>query len=96
MAAFDRASSLSPCARVGVLSPSVRPGVFCQFVLAGSGARGCAEVPEGCWEFAPTTRPGPVKESGLLDEREQMLPMSGCLDGGGGVCGCGFLGLRWD
>lgn len=73
IAAFDRASSLGPCVPAGVLSPSVRPGVFFQFVLAGSGARGWAE---GCWvALVPTTRPGPVKESGLLAEREQMLPM---------------------
>lgn len=76
IAAFDRASSLPPCVPAGVLSPSVRPGVFFQLVLAGSGARGRAEESEGCWlALVPTTRPGPVKESGLLAEREQMLPM---------------------
>lgn len=76
VAAFDRASSLGPSVPAGVLSPSVRPGVLFQLVLAGSGARGCAEVSEGSWlALVPTTRPGPAKESGLLAEREQMLPM---------------------
>ena len=66
IAAFDRASSAPP--GVSLLSPSVRPGVFFQF-LVGSGARG-ADGEEG----APTTRPGPVNASGSL-ELEQQLPM---------------------
>lgn len=40
IAAFDRASSLPPCAPGCADSPSVRPGVFFQFALAGTGARG--------------------------------------------------------
>lgn len=77
IAAFDLASSLGPCAPGCGLSPSVRPGVFFQFALDGSGARGCADVLDG-WG-APTTRPGPAKASGSLEEREQMLPMLVCL-----------------
>jgi hypothetical protein len=70
IAALDRASSLPPCC--GELSPSVRPGVFCQFALAGTEARGAVDCPDG---GAPTTRPGPAKASGSFDEREQILPM---------------------
>lgn len=73
MAAFERASSPPPCVFCA-LSPRVRPGVFFQLFLAGTGARG-ADWPVGA---VPTTRPGPEKDSGLFAEREQMLPMLGC------------------
>jgi len=99
MAAFDRASSALPC--VSLLSPSVRPGVFFQF-LAGTGARGA----DGEVVGAPTTRPGPENPSGLLEEREQMLPIVlGQVKVGMqrdrtprvrlGIVGCGSI-ERWD
>lgn len=71
IAAFARASSVAAVPPSVVLPPRVRPGVAFQFVLAGSGARGAAVLPE----LVPTTRPGWLEGSSSLEEREQMLPI---------------------
>lgn len=86
-AAASLASFSRPAAAV-VVDPNVRP-CPCPFGICARGVCvGAAGAEEE--EEEPTTRPGVEKLSGLLDEREQRLPIFG---GRGGWMGWDGMGL---